>query len=94
MSEQAEIDLHREQIAKKSALLEELETSNNAGSDVFPGTQAEIDRLKAQVEQSGGLRKGQPGKKLDRARSGCCPNTDARGGESKWLKTSIAWIRL
>jgi hypothetical protein len=41
MSGQAEIDLHREQIAKKSALLDELETSNNAGSDLFSETQAE-----------------------------------------------------
>ena len=52
MSDQTEIDWHREQIAKNRLLIEELEAGNMAGSDVFPETQAEIDRLKAQIAQS------------------------------------------
>jgi hypothetical protein len=52
MSDQAEINWHREQTAKNRPLIEELEAGNTAGSDVFPETQAEIDRLKAQMEQS------------------------------------------
>ncbi|MBV9459315.1 MAG: hypothetical protein JO141_17600 [Bradyrhizobium sp.] len=52
MSDQTEIDWHREQIAKNRLLIEELEAGNTAGSDVFPETQAEIDRLKAQIAQS------------------------------------------
>ena len=52
MSDETEIDWHREQIAKNSALLEELQAGNTAGGDVFPETQSEIDRLKAQIAQS------------------------------------------
>jgi hypothetical protein len=52
MSDQTEIDWHRELIAKNRLLIEELEQGNTAGGDVFPETQAEIDRLKAQIEQS------------------------------------------
>jgi hypothetical protein len=52
MSDQTEIDWHREQIAKNRSLIEELEAGNTAGGTVFPETQAEIDRLKAQIEQS------------------------------------------
>ncbi|MBV9460014.1 MAG: hypothetical protein JO141_21215 [Bradyrhizobium sp.] len=52
MSDQTEINWHREQIAKNRLLIEELERGNTAGSDVFPETLAEIDRLKAQIEQS------------------------------------------
>ncbi|HEY2529172.1 MAG TPA: hypothetical protein VGJ20_14695 [Xanthobacteraceae bacterium] len=52
MSDQTEIEWHREQIAKNRALIEELEAGSTAGGDVFPETQAEIDRLKAQTEQS------------------------------------------
>jgi hypothetical protein len=33
-------------------MMEELLAGNTEGSDVFPETQAEIDRLKAQIEQS------------------------------------------
>lgn len=47
-----EINWHREQIAKNRALIEELEASNTSGGDVFPETQSEIDRLRAQIEQS------------------------------------------
>jgi len=47
-----EIEWHKEQIAKNRVLLEELEAGNTAGGDVFPETQSEIDRLKAQVAQS------------------------------------------
>lgn len=47
-----EIMWHRGQIAKNRGLIEELEAGNTAGSDVFPETQAEIERLKAQVRQS------------------------------------------
>lgn len=52
MSDQTEIEWHREQIAKNRNLIEELEAGNASGSDVFPETQAEIARLKAQMEQS------------------------------------------
>jgi hypothetical protein len=50
--EDAEVIWHREQVAKNRALIDELEAGNVVGGDVFPETQAEIDRLKAQVEQS------------------------------------------
>jgi hypothetical protein len=39
-------------LRKKCVVLEELETGNSAGGDVFPETQSEIDRLKAQIAQS------------------------------------------
>jgi hypothetical protein len=52
MSDETEIDWHREQIAKNRDLLEELEAGNTAGGDVFPETQSEINRLKAQIAQS------------------------------------------
>ena len=51
-SDDREIDWHRQRIAKNRALIEELEAGNTAGGDVFPETQAEIDRLKAQLQQS------------------------------------------
>ena len=51
-SEDEEIDWHRQQIAENRALIEKLEASNTAGGEVFPETQAEIDRLKAQLQQS------------------------------------------
>jgi hypothetical protein len=47
-----EIEWHVEQIAKNRAILEQLETGNAAGSEVFPETQSEIERLKAQIAQS------------------------------------------
>ncbi len=50
--DETEIEWHREQIAKNRVLLEELEAGNTAGGDVFPETQSEIDRLKAQIAQS------------------------------------------
>ena len=52
VTDHSEIGWHKEQIAKNRALLEELETGNTAGSDVFPETQSEIDHLKAQIAQS------------------------------------------
>ena len=52
MRDDSEIDWHRGQIAKNRELIAELETSNAAGGDVFPETKAEIERLRAQVEQS------------------------------------------
>ena len=52
MQDDPEIDWHREQITKNRELLAELQSGNMAGADVFPETQAEIDRLTAQVEQS------------------------------------------
>lgn len=52
MSDDPEIDWHREQIAKNRTLLGELEAGNTAGGDVFPETQSEIDRVKAQIAQS------------------------------------------
>jgi hypothetical protein len=52
MTDDTEIAWHRQLIAKNLALLEELELGNTAGGDVFPETQSEIDRLKAQITQS------------------------------------------
>lgn len=52
MTDDSEIDWHREQIAKNRTLLGELEAGNTAGGDVFPETQSEIDRVKAQIAQS------------------------------------------
>ena len=48
----SEIDWHKKRIAENRARLHELESGNQAGGDVFPETQAEVDRLKAQIEQS------------------------------------------
>jgi hypothetical protein len=48
----SEIDWHRGQIGENRTVLEELEAGNQSGGDVFPETQAEMDRLKAQIEQS------------------------------------------
>jgi hypothetical protein len=45
-----EIEWHKEQITKNRVLLEE--AGNTAGGDVFPETQSEIERLKAQIAQS------------------------------------------
>jgi hypothetical protein len=50
--DETEIEWHKEQIEKNRDLLEELEAGNTAGGDVFPETQSEIDRLKAQIAQS------------------------------------------
>jgi hypothetical protein len=50
--DETEIEWHKEQIAKNRVLLEELKAGNTAGGDVFPETQSEIDRLKAQIAQS------------------------------------------
>jgi hypothetical protein len=52
MTGDTEIEWHKEQIAKNRALLGELEAGNTAGGDVFPETQSEIERLKAQATQS------------------------------------------
>jgi len=52
MNDDNEIEWHRDQIAKNLALLDELEAGNTEGSDVFPETQSQIDRLKAQIAQS------------------------------------------
>jgi hypothetical protein len=52
VADDPEIVWHKEQIAKNRAVLEELESGNTAGGDIFPETQAEIDRLKAQITQS------------------------------------------
>jgi hypothetical protein len=46
------VEWHKEQIVKNRALLDELEAGNIAGGDVFPETQSEIDRLKAQLAES------------------------------------------
>ena len=50
--DEAEVAWHRDQIAKNQTILEELEAGNPAGGDVFPETQAEIERIKAQMSQS------------------------------------------
>ena len=47
-----EIDWHRRRIAESQSLITEIEAGNEAGGDVFPETNAEIERLKAQIEQS------------------------------------------
>ena len=52
MSDETEIEWHRELIAKNRVLLEELEAGNTAGGDLFPETRSEIERLKAQTAQS------------------------------------------
>lgn len=52
MNDDTEIRWHKEQIARNRALLEELEAGNAAGGEVFPETQSEIDRVKAQITQS------------------------------------------
>jgi len=52
MNDDTEIEWHKELITKNRALLEELETGNTVGSDVFPETQSQIDHLKAQIAQS------------------------------------------
>jgi hypothetical protein len=52
VADDGEIEWHKEQIGKNRAILEELEAGNTAGGDVFPETQSEIDRLKAQIAQS------------------------------------------
>jgi hypothetical protein len=52
MSDDAEVEWHREQLAKNRALLEELKAGNTAGGGVFPETDSEIERLKAQIAQS------------------------------------------
>jgi predicted nucleic acid-binding Zn-ribbon protein len=52
MSDETEIEWHREQLAKNRALLDELQNGNTDGADVFPETQSEIERLKAQIAQS------------------------------------------
>jgi hypothetical protein len=52
MSDDSEIEWHRDQITKNRALLDELEAGNRAGGEVFPETQTQIDHLKAQIAQS------------------------------------------
>ena len=52
MTEDTEVLWHLEQIAKNRAILEQLEAGNTAGGEVFPETQSEIERLKAQISQS------------------------------------------
>jgi hypothetical protein len=46
------VEWHKEQIAQNRIVLKELEAGNTAGGDVFPETQSEIDRLRAQITQS------------------------------------------
>jgi hypothetical protein len=52
VGDEDEIRWHRELMAKNHALLAELEAGNTSGGDVFPETQSEIERLKAQLAQS------------------------------------------
>jgi len=52
MSDETEIEWHRELIEKNRVLLGELEAANTAGGDVFPETRSEIERVKAQTAQS------------------------------------------
>jgi hypothetical protein len=51
-NDETEVAWHTDQIAKNRAILEELETGNAADSDVFPETKSEVERLKAQIDQS------------------------------------------
>jgi hypothetical protein len=46
------VEWHKEQIAKNRVVLDELEAGNTTGGEVFPETQSEIDRVKAQIAQS------------------------------------------
>jgi hypothetical protein len=50
-AEESEILWHIEQIAKNRAILEQLDDGNTAGGEVFPETQSEIERVKAQIAQ-------------------------------------------
>ena len=50
--DETEVDWHRKRIAENRTLLDELEAGNEAGGEVFPETQAEVERLRAQIEQS------------------------------------------
>ena len=50
--DETEVDWHRKRMAENRTLLDELEAGNEAGDEVFPETQAEIERLEAQIEQS------------------------------------------
>jgi hypothetical protein len=52
VTDDAEIGWHREQLTKNRALLQEIEAGSTDGADVFPETQSEIDRLRAQIAQS------------------------------------------
>lgn len=52
MQDDSEIEWHRAQITKNRELIAELQAGNTAGADVFPETQAEIDRITAQIAQS------------------------------------------
>ena len=52
MTDDTEINWHREQIAKNRTILEELEAGSTEGSDIFPETQSEIEHLRAQIAQS------------------------------------------
>ena len=52
MQEDEDISWHRAQIARNRELIEELLAGNVEGGDIFPETEAEIDRLKAQTAQS------------------------------------------
>ena len=52
MNDETEIAWHREQIVNNRTILEELEAGNQAGGDVFPETQSQIDHLKDQIAQS------------------------------------------
>jgi hypothetical protein len=40
-------------LQRTARLLEELEAGNAAGGDIFPESESEIERLKAQIAQSG-----------------------------------------
>jgi hypothetical protein len=51
-AEESEIRWHIEQIAKNRTILGQLEGGNTAGGEVFPETQSEIGRVKAQIAQS------------------------------------------
>ena len=51
-TDETEVAWHRDQIARNQTILEELEAGNTAGGEVFPETQAEIERIKAQMSQS------------------------------------------
>jgi hypothetical protein len=52
MADGDEIGWHRTRLVQSQTLLDELQATNEAGGEVFQETQAEIERLKAQMEQS------------------------------------------
>ena len=52
VDDDSEIAWHRKRIAETRALLDELRATNHKGGEMFPETQAEIERLETKIRQS------------------------------------------